>query len=99
MSEQLDSPVASVDSAKTAAIVITLVVGMLGLLCMICGCTWTAIVNFIPYQAAPVQSTEADMRIGGWIISGLVITPGLVLMIIAMCVWFFIWRKIGNSKR
>ena len=93
MSSQTDSIDAPKSETKTAVKVIVLILGILGLLGMMCGCAVGALYAIIPASAVPVGTSIDQMRLGGSIIAVLIAVPAVLFMIIALCLWFFLWRK------
>jgi hypothetical protein len=73
--------------------VITLVLGILGALVTLCGIAVAVFYAAVPPEMVPPGTPIAQMRLGGFMISGAIITPGILLLIVGVCLWFFVWRK------
>ena len=98
MAEQLDSTVTPAAPVKTSVKVITLVLGILGALATLCGIAVAILYAVIPASVVPPGTPVAQMRLGGYIISGVITVPGIVLIIVGLCLWFFLWRKKQPEK-
>jgi hypothetical protein len=78
---------------KTSVKVIVLILAILGILGTLCGLAVGVFYTILPAEVIPVGTPVSQMRLGGIIISSLIVIPGIFLLIVALCLWFFLWYK------
>jgi hypothetical protein len=81
-------------SRKTASKVVVIVLASVGFFVLVCGCLLAALYALLPADLLAIKGkTISELRFGGIFIAGALSLPGIILLVVAFVLWFFLWRK------
>jgi Tetratricopeptide repeat len=100
MSGTINPTETAIPSVKSSTRTTVIVLAILGLLFLLCGIAVVLFYVVFPFtQVTPLPESEIlAARMGGFIIAEVISAPGIILIIAALGVWLFYWRKTDEVK-